>query len=183
MKFKIGDKVHINKELGSSMSHFKNDIDVIIIGTSGEDEYVKYSVLFLDGTQCAWYYEKQLIFIEHVGMKEIKRIEWERNERENKESQFEYIIENWKTFINNDKYPFASIEALGKLMGINNIWGSRGEGIDLIQNQQTILNYFNNKYVKGTLKETIEILRNTNQTLEINLGFCAEMKEVNKTGK
>lgn len=71
-KFKRGNLVHVAKDLGQSMSHFRNDTDAIIIGSYadlfGGDGYDRYTIMFLDnGEQCAWYWEDQLTLIDEGG--------------------------------------------------------------------------------------------------------------------
>lgn len=88
-KYKIGDKVYIQKELPPSMSHFDCDQEAIIIG-SYEDQYgheyvtePTYGVLRLkSGYYTAWYPEKVLHFIEHVGHEGIYEAIEKRQQRE-----------------------------------------------------------------------------------------------------
>jgi hypothetical protein len=79
-KFKRGDLVHIAKDLGHSMSHFDNDIDVIILGSYADlchgdaSDIYKYSVLTFNSGSISWYNESQLTFIEHVGEERIREV-------------------------------------------------------------------------------------------------------------
>ena len=71
-KFKRGNLVHIAKNLGSMMSHFENDKDVIIVG-SYADQYggsntESYTVMFEDGNTSSWYEESQLTLINEGGV-------------------------------------------------------------------------------------------------------------------
>jgi len=66
-KYKIGQRVHIAKDLGESMSHFKSDADATVVGVyahmyGGSD--VKSYSLDIDGFgESSWYDENQLTAI------------------------------------------------------------------------------------------------------------------------
>lgn len=71
-KFKRGNLVRISKDLGSMMSHFQNDQDVIILGSYadmfGGSDTKSYSVIFPEtGSECSWYKENQLTLISEGG--------------------------------------------------------------------------------------------------------------------
>lgn len=65
-KFPTGTRVHIAKNLGSTMSHFQSGIDAIIYYTYAQEyggRNVKdYGLIVLDKEPyyCAWYHEHQL---------------------------------------------------------------------------------------------------------------------------
>lgn len=90
-KYKIGDKVRIQKDLPESMYHFKSDQEAIILG-SYEDQHghtyltnPQYAVLLLEtGYNSAWYPEEVLHFIEHVGHEGIYDV-LEKRRRETEE--------------------------------------------------------------------------------------------------
>jgi hypothetical protein len=71
-KYKIGDKVRIGN-LPSSFSHFTQNGDVIILGSYSDiydhkyDRPPEYTIMTLTGNTCAWFPERYLEFIEHVG--------------------------------------------------------------------------------------------------------------------
>jgi hypothetical protein len=71
-KFKRGNLVHIAKNLDSTMSHFENDKDVIIVGSYAEQyggsNTKSYTVMFPDtgGISC-WYKEHQLTLVDEGG--------------------------------------------------------------------------------------------------------------------
>lgn len=127
-KYKIGDKVRIQKDLPRSMSHFKSDQEVIIMG-SYEDQYrheyvssPEYTVLFLEtGNVSSWYPEKVLHFIEHVGHEGIYEAIEKRQQREaeekikqekNKELVKEMTKKLTKEFDTKDCFIETSIDAL-----------------------------------------------------------------------
>ena len=63
-KFQIGDKVKVAKDLGGSMSHFKNDyvgtVDYTYSQMFGGTDFSKYSITDENGRSSAWYHELQL---------------------------------------------------------------------------------------------------------------------------
>jgi hypothetical protein len=168
-KFKRGDLVHIAADLGSCMSHFTADKDVIIMGSYrdqfGGDCTDSYTVLFIeDGNTVSWYHENQLTFIRHVGQEEIDRVRDAKDVREAQESDLDWIVKNYpfeKTI------PGASMGELMRRIGIENPWGARGEG----------MTYYANAY------STLELLRpmlSTGDTEKV-AAFCELIKNQRHT--
>ena len=98
-KFKRGNLVHIAKDLGISMSHFENDVDVIVMGTYsdfyGGDDIDIYQVMFLDTSNTgAWYKEHQLTLINEGGEHLIKQAQEIRDETVKNNTNIDYIITN-----------------------------------------------------------------------------------------
>ena len=67
-KFKIGDRVRIAKDLGYSMSHFKNDCNATVVGSYaqqfGGDDVKEYTLNIDNYGKSSWYKEHQLTLIE-----------------------------------------------------------------------------------------------------------------------
>jgi len=84
-KFKRGNLVHIAKDLGSRMSHYRKNVDAIILYSNayedGGDNTVSYTVMFSDNpnSSCS-YKEDQLTLIcfggENLIKEAIKKICW-----------------------------------------------------------------------------------------------------------
>jgi len=131
-KFKHGDKVKVAKNLGSTMAHFRNDFEAIVMysyaSKYGVDHDGNYGIMACDtGNECAWYNENQLTLIEHVGQKGIDIIKERKEEKEKQESNMDWIWDNWKEI--RTAVPGATMCELMKRIGITEPWGSRGEGV------------------------------------------------------
>ena len=67
-KFPVGSRVHIAKDLGGSMSHFKSDCDATVeyvyAHAYGGDDIKSYSLNIDNHGSSAWYEEWQLTLIE-----------------------------------------------------------------------------------------------------------------------
>ena len=63
-KYPKGTLVQIDKDLGSSMSHFPSEIQAVVIGTysqlCGGDDVDSYAICHARSTYTSWYHEHQL---------------------------------------------------------------------------------------------------------------------------
>ena len=135
-KFNKGDHVRVAKNLGSSMSHFQNDCEAIVIG-SYNDQYgggnVKsYTIHIKDSGQVSWYEEHQLTLIEANRADLLD--EWEsKQEAERKEkSDLDWIFSHGKEVM--ERPHGASVQSLANCFGLDNLWGRNGEGITYYEN-------------------------------------------------
>ena len=153
-KFHRGNVVHIAKNLGSSMSHFESDRDVVIIG-SYCDQYHhhsvppvdgrcvgsnghSYTVLFFTGGECSWYSEHQLTLISNGGEHEIDEIKMIDVVRKAQETDMAWIVSKWPDIREN--VPGHTAAYLMDRVGIKEPWGSQGEGLAYFYNwRQTFL--------------------------------------------
>lgn len=83
-KYHKGDHVKVAKDLGSTMSHFKNDCEAIVISSYkdafGGSNISSYTLFIKDSGECAWYEEEQLTLI---SKREIKLLnKWMDKEKE-----------------------------------------------------------------------------------------------------
>lgn len=68
-KFQRYDLVHIAKDLGNSMSHFKSDVDAIVLYSYEQEcghklaEGTTYALYIQEYGHTAWYYENQLTLV------------------------------------------------------------------------------------------------------------------------
>lgn len=140
-KFHKGDLVHVAADLGRSMSHFTADIDAIVIGSYkdqyGGDSTDSYTLHLKGRGQCSWYYEGQLDLIERNRMDLLEQWEREKREEEARVSDLAWIFSHGAEVM---KRPHgATLEALGRLMGMHNMWGTMGEGITLYEMQLYVM--------------------------------------------
>ena len=141
-KFKKGDHVMIAKDLGSSMSHFTNNTEAIVI-YSYDDEYgggntKDYGIYIKGKGQAAWYREEQLTLIEKNRIDLLKKWESEADAESKLKSDLDWIFANGKHVLENTHG--SSISALAECFGLTNLWGSHGEGFVYYQNaMQTLL--------------------------------------------
>lgn len=155
-KFKRGDKVHIAASLGSSMAHFQADKDAIIIGSyrdeygGGPEKEKQYTVLMCDnGGRCSWYYDEQLTFVEHVGEAGIQEIDERRKAKDAMESDLTWIVAHWKEIQGSPSG--ATCEALMRLIGITEPWGSHGEGFVWQSNALNTVSALNDALMSGNI--------------------------------
>jgi len=128
--FKLFDLVHIKKDLPKSMSHFEKDKDAIILEVSrGGGCGTAYDVFIKGRGECAWYYDDNLVLIEH-DKRDLLR-EWKKAMavREKRRSSLTWIFENGRKVYDNG-YS-ASIITLAKRLGYtsDDLWGSHGEAM------------------------------------------------------
>ena len=140
-KFNKGDLVHVAKDLGPSMRHFTADIDAIVIG-SYNDLYGggctrDYSLHLKGHGKVSWYHENQLELLERNRGDLLATWEAEQEAERKQKADLDWIFENGPEVLSSAHG--ASIEALGKCVGMTNLWGSHGEGFIYMQNAFAIL--------------------------------------------
>ena len=123
---------------------------------TGSDDHC-YTVLFEDGGTCSWYYERQLTLVDIGGEHEIKRIEDARAKRENEQVNLEWIVKNWKSI--RDAPPYAVANFLMGLVGINNPWGSRGEGMAYYANWMQTFELLDPILIQGEVELVLAFLK------------------------
>lgn len=143
-KFHQGDLVFIKEDLGPYMSHFESGCRAIV-QYSYNDRYgdkdkskefknesdISYS-LWLEGRgSVAWYHQDQLILIEAGRGDLLERWEKEEEEKKVRESDLDYIF----SIKDPNQLGYYSLQALADVMELGSLWGSRGEGVDLVRNQ------------------------------------------------
>ena len=138
-KFHKGDLIKVAKDLGESMSHFTNDCDAIVMGSyydlcggDRESKNHQYQIHIKDRGRVSWYYENQLTLIEANRLDLLQQWEDEKEKDIEEKSNLDWIFANGKEVYIEGFGP--SIETLGKCLGMNNLWGSRGEGFVYYQN-------------------------------------------------
>lgn len=138
-KFIKGDLV--KKVPNEFPSHFKNEDEAIIIdsyaGQFGGSNTDSYTVFIKGKGEFSWCEEKELTLIDSSRLDLLEKWRKEREERIKVLSDLDWIFEHGKDVAENT--TGASIEALAKCCGINNLWGSRGEFITYRYNASMIL--------------------------------------------
>lgn len=150
-KFKKGDLVKIAKDLGSSMSHFTNDCEAIVMGSYadkfGGPDTKSYTLFLENGGECAWYEEHQLTLIESDRMDLLDKWENEQKAERELKSNLDWIFENGKEVSKNPHG--ASIEALASCFGLTNLWGPNGEGFEYYNNAINTMGIANSFLISG----------------------------------
>ena len=139
-KFHKGDLVQIGA-MPDYMRHFQGNCRAIVIGSYadqyGGNDHDSYT-LFIEGQgETSWYEENQLTLIEadRLGL----LAEWDAEEAAyvKEKSDLDWIFAHGKEIV--DKPNGATCTALGKIMGIENMWGRNGEGITFYQNCEAVM--------------------------------------------
>ena len=157
-KYSKGDHVKIVKDLGQDMSHFTSGCEAIVM-YSYKDEYggndnETYCLYIKEEGEVSWYYEHQLILIKKKQLALLSKWKKEMKNESDLKKNIDWIFKNGEKVIT---CPHgSSIETLASHLGINNLWGSRGEGIVYSQNALRVINlakpYLKKNDKKGWLK-------------------------------
>lgn len=142
-KYHHGDLVRIAKDLGPHMGHFVADEDAIVIG-SYKDQYGgsddgQYTIHIKGGGRTSWYYESQLTLIESGRADLLQEWEAEKERQRVERSDLDWIFNNGEEVLA-QRYG-SSIEALARCVGMNNLWGSNGEGFVYMHNAMRVLSF------------------------------------------
>lgn len=145
-KFHKGDHVLIAKNLGSCMSHFTSGCEAIVMG-SYEDKFggrcyrderpIAYALMIPNQGETAWYNENQLTLIKRNRQDLIKLWNDEIDANNAKKFDLDWIFNNGDLVLR--KGLGASLSALAATLGFTQMWGLRGEGWDLAENQYRIM--------------------------------------------
>lgn len=142
-KFHHGDLVQIASDLGDFMRHFPSGCRAIVIGSyrdqygGGPQNSKDYSLLLEGRGECSWYYEHQLTLIERDQSALLDRWRVERDAKNAQMADMDWIFANGAYVLSVS--PGASVGALGKHLGIDNMWGAHGEGMSLYANSLAVL--------------------------------------------
>lgn len=140
-KFHAGDLVRIADDLGPEMEHFTSGCDAIVIGSYADqfdgDNDESYTLDLEKGGQCSWYYGHQLTLIEHNRHDLLAIWKAAREEMATQESDLDWIFANGEAVLH--RASGATVGALGKILGCDNLWGSNGEGMTYYTNARAIL--------------------------------------------
>jgi hypothetical protein len=116
-------------------------IDAIVMG-SYEDQFggrrttfdnPRSYTLFIKGEgEVSWYYEYQLTLIAKDRKRLLTQWKYEVNQEIRQKSDLDWIFSNGSLALH--KKYICSVAALAQCFGCTEIWGNRGEGIDLAEN-------------------------------------------------
>jgi hypothetical protein len=140
-KFHAGDWVRVADDLGSMYEYFTSGCDAIIVASYadrfGGDNDGSYTIDIEKRGEVSWYREEHLTLIEH-GRDDL-RLKWEaaRDEQAARDADLDWIFSHGEDVIRSARG--ATVAALGKILGIDNLWGSRGEGMTYYMNAISIL--------------------------------------------
>jgi len=127
-KFKRGNLVHVDKELGSMMTHFENDKDAIIVGSYadqfGGNNTKSYTLIFLDdGCEVSWYEEHQLTLIDEGGEHLFEEAKATREKIRKQDTDINYILEH----LDLGRLSSESILMLFDVIGFKTLFHKSGE--------------------------------------------------------
>lgn len=153
-KFQKYDHVQISEDLGKEMSNFTSGVEAIVIG-SYADKFgggdIESYILYLKGRgEVSWYYEHQLTLIEQHKPDILKLWEREKQKKDERLADLGWIFDNGEEILTKGYGP--SVSSLARGLGINDLWGNRGEGIVYYENSMKVL-YIAQPYLVSGDKE------------------------------
>lgn len=160
-RFHRGDLVHVAADLGQSMRHFAADVDAIVIGSYadqfGGSDHGSYTLHLKGSGRTSWYYGSQLTLIERNRMDKLE--EWEEAEAaEAKEKgDLDWIFAHGEEVLKSTHG--ATIATLARTMGIDNLWGSRGEGFTYYTNAYVVMNLAAPFLLEGEKDKWLQVCR------------------------
>ena len=110
-------------------------------GRVSDDCEPDYEIFFKGRGRMAWTSEHRMTLVAADQAALLQQWEAELEARQDMESELPWIVANWQRF-KTDGFPGPSLAALGKLIGIDNMWGSRGEGLQWYANAREIMDAF-----------------------------------------
>lgn len=143
-QFHRGDLVRVADDLGPSMKHFSGaGSEAVVVGSyvdqfGGDRPGGGGYTLYLRGDgSTSWYYESQLTLVEpgRVDLLETWEAEIAADARE--KSDLAWIFAHGEEVA--EKGYGASIAALARCLGVENLWGSHGEGFVYVENCLKVL--------------------------------------------
>jgi ribosomal protein S24E len=164
-KFKRGNLVHIAKDLGSMMSHFENDKDVIIVGSYAEqyggNNTKSYTVMFPDtGEECSWYEEHQLTLIDEGGEHLFEEAKKNRERISEQNTDINYIVSK----LDEGSLSSESILLLFDMLGHNTSFHRNGEFFVLFLDWQQLHPIFVHIKNAETLEEAQSVFTEKGQS-------------------
>ena len=175
-KYHKGDLVRVAKDLGALMAHFPSDRDAIVEHSyndeygGGEEQSHDYCVYFKGEGGVSWYKEHQLELLEPNRLDLLKTWEDEVNAENTQKSDLDWIFENGKDIVSAfPGYHGSTTSALGKCIGIDNMWGSHGEGFVFHENSIRVLRLVEPFLITGDKQGWLD--------------FCALAKATSKSNK
>lgn len=167
-KFQKGDLVRVAKDLGSTMQHFKSDCDAIVIGSykdqyGGGEESPSYTIHIKGRGRVSWYYESQLTLIEKGRLDLIDQWKKEESELGELHGDLDWIFENGEAVLL--CASGETVTELAKGLGVESLWGSRGEAFVYYANASYVLSlaeqFLENNDKEGWLKFSTEFKNDT----------------------
>lgn len=140
-EFHKGDHVRIADDLGPMMRHFTSGVEAIVIGSYddqfGHGDTDSYTLHLKGRGQCSWYYGNQLTLIARAQHGLLAQWEAEEAAEDKLHSDLDWIFANGSDVL--VRTHGATAEALGKCIGVDNLWGSHGEGLAYQENALRVL--------------------------------------------
>lgn len=143
-KFHYGDHIKIADDYSSAfkaepgedfkpiLSQWAGKEAIVIEGGSGD-----CSLYIKNQGEVAWFPARSLILIKKNALELLKKWKEEMRLEIEQKSDLDWIFANGEKVIN---YGFgASMEALAKCFGVDNLWGNHGEGFEYFENASLTL--------------------------------------------
>jgi hypothetical protein len=144
-RFNRGDLVHIGADLGPSMDHFCRDVDAVVLysyaSKYGGSDHNSYGVHLKGGGECSWYYGQQFTLIERGRLDLLGQWTAERKARIKQLSDHDWIFaQEYKEA--EPRMPHgATVAALARDLGCDNLWGASGEGFVWYENASAVMSH------------------------------------------
>ena len=156
--FATGDLVWVKKITDESRRHFLSEFYAVLVYSYGErygngvpdDEW---HVMTTDGFGHAWYHSNDLEPVLADVPELITLLKTAHKTREQEEAQLSWIITNWPRMQKDGSYSGASLETLGHLIGMDNLWGPNGEGFVYDRNARFLIVLFSQALLTGKEEE------------------------------
>lgn len=141
-RFQKGDLVHVNKNKpGRMRSAELADVDAIVVGsyydTFGWGSKRSYTLYIKGHGEVSWYEDYELTLLESNRSDLLGAWENEQDNLATIHSSIDWIFANADTMLTNT--PVVSVSTLAAHLGCDNLWGSRGEGIDHYANMFRVM--------------------------------------------
>ena len=151
--------MHIAKDLGPMMSHFRKDKDAIIVGSYADEfggsDTKSYIVMFLDtGCESGWYEEHQLTLIDEGGEHLFEEAEKNRKRILEQDNDINYIVSK----LDEGSLSSESILLLFDMLGHDTSFHKNGEFFVLFSDWQQLYPVFLHIKNAKTLEEAESIL-------------------------
>ena len=172
-KFNPGDLVHIAKDLGPMMRHFTADIDAIVIGSYqaqyGGQNASDYTLFLKGHGRVSWYHESQMELIQRGRNDLLDLWQSEMDADDKLKSDLDWIFAHGPEVL--ERASGASVAALGKCLGITNLWGSHGEGLAYYENSLRVLSIAGPHLAAKDKDGFLELCKSIHvSTVDYNLG-------------
>lgn len=130
-RFKRGDLVRLKDDLGAHKEHFSKGVFAIVCGSYadqfGGNDHSDYTLFIKDRGEESWFQPQDFDLVEPGRIDLLGDWIADRQARQAKVSDLDWIFANGEAVL--ASWESAAVAALAKEFGLDNLWGSRGEGV------------------------------------------------------